>query len=101
MGMSRGSMKRRRSRGTRFARKFVKIIFNAMLPVANPLPEHTANKMRVLDTTNMEVVSFGKEWPYPDIDPSSKTCVTELERNEGLVTWLQPVGGGIQVNCPD
>lgn len=53
--------------------------------------------MRVLDTTNMEVVSFGKEWPYPDIDPSSKTCVSELERNEGLVTWLQPVGGSLQV----
>lgn len=56
--------------------------------------------MRVLDTSNMEVVYFGREWPYPDIDPSSKQCIGELERNEGLVTWLQPVGGGLEDQVP-
>lgn len=56
--------------------------------------------MRVLDTSHMEVVYFGREWPFPDIDPSSKQCICELERNEGLVTWLQPIGGGLEDQIP-
>lgn len=56
--------------------------------------------MRLLDASTMQVVAFGKEWPHPDIDPSSRGCIGELERNEGLVTWLQPVGGGVEDQIP-
>lgn len=56
--------------------------------------------MRVLDTSEMKVVSFGKEWPYPSLDPSSKDCIKELERNERLVTWLQPKGGTVEQQVP-
>lgn len=56
--------------------------------------------MRVLDTSQMEIVHHGKEWPYPNTDPSSKGCICELERNEGLVTWLQPISGKIEDQIP-
>lgn len=56
--------------------------------------------MRILDTSKLEVIYFGKEWPHPNIDPSSKMCITELERNEGLVTWLQPIGGQVEDQIP-
>lgn len=56
--------------------------------------------MRILDTSKLEVIYFGKEWPYPGTDPSSKACILELERNEGLVTWLQPIGGQVEDQIP-
>lgn len=48
----------------------------------------------------MSVVAFGREWPYPDVDPSSRGCIHELERNEGLVTWLQPRDGTVDDQIP-
>lgn len=56
--------------------------------------------MRVLDTSDMRVVAFGKEWPHPSLDPSSKECIKELERNERLVTWLQPRDGTVEQQIP-
>ena len=56
--------------------------------------------MRILDTSGMEIVFQGKPWAFPDIDPSSKSCITELERNESLVTWWQPLDGCVDDQVP-
>jgi hypothetical protein len=56
--------------------------------------------MRILDISAMDVVYHGREWPYPDVDPSSRSCIACLERNESLVTWLQPPGGMIEDQIP-
>jgi hypothetical protein len=56
--------------------------------------------MRVLDISGMGVVFHGREWPYPDVDPSSRCCISHLERNESLVTWLQPPGGQVEDQIP-
>lgn len=48
--------------------------------------------MKRIDTTNMLLVHYGREWPH-DTPPCSKAMVSRLERNERLVFWLQPVGG--------
>lgn len=56
--------------------------------------------MRVLDTTGMDVVFQGRPWAFPDVDPSSKACIAELERNEGLVTWFQPINGTVDDQVP-
>jgi hypothetical protein len=56
--------------------------------------------MRLLDTSSMSVVYHGREWPYPGVDPSSKGCIARLERNEALVTWLQPAGEEVEDQVP-
>lgn len=56
--------------------------------------------MRVLDTENMRVIHAGLQWPYPDIDPSTKDAMKHLERNEALVTWVQPIGGAVEDQIP-
>lgn len=47
------------------------------------------NATKVLDVSNMEIVLRGKEWRRAE-DPCAKHVIHLLERNEGLVTWLQP-----------
>lgn len=43
----------------------------------------------VLDVSNMEIILRGKQWDRVE-DPSHKNAIHLLERNEALVTWLQP-----------
>jgi hypothetical protein len=52
-----------------------------------------------LDVSNMDVVFRGKVWTHPE-DPSAKSMVHVLERNESLVTWLQPKGGSVEDQIP-
>eukprot|EP00961_Rhodomonas_salina_P207612 2802136-Rhodomonas_salina.1 len=56
--------------------------------------------MRLIDASNMKVVHAGLSWPYPDINPSSKDAMAKLERNEAVITWLQPLNGGIEDQVP-
>jgi len=56
--------------------------------------------MRVLDTAKMRIVHMGMQWPHSDIEPSSKAAIRFLERNEALVTWVQPIAGGIEDQIP-
>ncbi len=47
--------------------------------------------MRRIDTADMVLVHYGREWPH-STPPCSKAMVALLERNEPLVYWLQPTG---------
>jgi hypothetical protein len=52
-----------------------------------------------IDTSNMDVILRGKVWSHTE-DPSAKNAVHLLERNEALVTWLQPRGGSVEDQVP-
>lgn len=52
--------------------------------------------MRIIDTTEMQVVLCGDQWPL-ETDPCSKESIKALERNERIVSWLQPKGGRVEV----
>jgi hypothetical protein len=55
--------------------------------------------MRVIDPTNMEVVSVGLNWRH-SISPCSKQAIDLLERNTKVVTWLMPKGGQAAEQIP-
>ena len=50
--------------------------------------------MRVVDMATHHVIKCGVTWPYSST-PNCKQMITQLERNEALVTWLQPNSGGV------
>jgi len=56
--------------------------------------------MRILDMKGMMIVHSGCVWPYKNIDPSSKAAMGKLERNESVITWVQPVDGSIEDQLP-
>lgn len=55
--------------------------------------------MKRLDMSNVSVVYVGEDWRHGSL-PCSKDMMKHLERNERLVSWLQPVGGGVQDQVP-
>ena len=55
--------------------------------------------MKVLDVRNMVVLWSGVEWNH-DVSPCSQQAIALLERNEQLVTWLMPMGGGVKDQVP-
>lgn len=55
--------------------------------------------MRLIDPTHMRVVHCGQKWPHTT-DPCSRECVRFLERNESVISWLQPEGKGIEDQIP-
>ena len=52
-----------------------------------------------LDVSNMDIVFRGRAWSYPE-DPTSKSMIPLLERNESIVTWLQPKGWKVEDQIP-
>jgi hypothetical protein len=56
--------------------------------------------MRTLNTAEVRIVHMGRQWPYTDIDPSTKAAMKYLVRNESLVTWVQPIFGGVEDQFP-
>ena len=42
---------------------------------------------------------FGAPWPHA-ISPCCKLAIPLLERNERVVSWIRPVGGGVQDQIP-
>ena len=63
------------------------------------LCHHSPNLNKTLDVSKMDIVFRGKVWTLPE-DPSAKSVVHILERNEALVTWLQPKGGSVEDQIP-
>ena len=55
--------------------------------------------MRVIDDSNMEVVSLGLPWRHA-VSPCSRQAIGLLERNTKIVTWLMPHGGTPQDQIP-
>lgn len=51
--------------------------------------------MKRIDMGGMVLVHYGRQWPHA-IAPCSKGMMDRLEKNENLVYWLQPAGGGYQ-----
>lgn len=46
------------------------------------------------------VIKEGIQWPFPTATPNSKHMIPLLERNEALVTWLQPREGKVTDQFP-
>lgn len=55
--------------------------------------------MKLIDITKHNIIKCGVEWPYKST-PNCKNVITQLERNEALVSWLQPIGGKIDDQFP-
>jgi hypothetical protein len=54
---------------------------------------------KILDVSSMDIVYRGKAWNHQE-DPSAKSVGHLLERNESIVTWLQPRGGSVEDQVP-
>jgi hypothetical protein len=55
--------------------------------------------MKRLDMTGICVVYAGEDWRH-SLPPCSKEMMSHLERNEKLVSWLQPIKGTVQDQLP-
>ena len=69
------------------------------VPDHHSSPFSAASSCRVLDVSGMDIVYRGKPWHHYE-DPSAKSVGHLLERNESIVTWLQPRGGSVQDQIP-
>lgn len=48
--------------------------------------------MKVLDMRGMQVIYQGSDWPFDGKDPCTRDMLPFLERNESIISWVQPVG---------
>lgn len=55
--------------------------------------------MRAVDMSLHRVVKCGVEWPF-SATPNCKRMIIQLERNEALVTWIEPKNGGVADQIP-
>ena len=55
--------------------------------------------MRIVDMSLHHIVKTGVIWPY-SFQPNCKSMIGQLERNEALVSWLQPNSGDIADQFP-
>lgn len=53
----------------------------------------------MIDAAHMKIIHRGDMWPH-DTPPSSKTMAIHLEKNESIISWLQPVDGGVLEQIP-
>ena len=56
-------------------------------------------KMRVVDMDDVEMVHSGESWKHKQ-PPCSRQMLPFLERNEGLISWVQPKTGNVEVQFP-
>lgn len=55
--------------------------------------------MRMVDMDSVVLVHSGEAWPHRQ-PPCSRQMLQFLERNEGVVTWVQPKGGKVEDQYP-
>ena len=55
--------------------------------------------MRLVDLSRNNIIKAGIPWAFSG-SPNSKNMIGNLERNESLITWLQPLGGSISQQFP-
>jgi len=55
--------------------------------------------MKLVDMSGVRVVHSGEPWAHQQL-PCSRQMIPFLERNEGLVTWVQPRGGAVSDQFP-
>lgn len=55
--------------------------------------------MRAVDMNTVLLVHSGEAWPHEQ-SPCSRQMLQFLERNEGVVTWVQPKDGKVEDQYP-
>lgn len=55
--------------------------------------------MKIIDLSKNRLVRCGRPWPAGDLPPTKQLALS-LERNEALISWLQPRDGGLQDQFP-
>ena len=55
--------------------------------------------MKPVDMDTVDLIHSGEAWPHPH-PPCSRQMLQFLERNEGVVTWVQPKGGVVEDQYP-
>lgn len=55
--------------------------------------------MKEVDMESVDVIQSGGSWTFEQ-PPCSKGMIPYLERNESLVTWVQPKGGAYTDQFP-
>ncbi len=63
-----------------------------------PVPQ-TIEIMRVVDMDAVEMVHSGESWQHKQ-SPCSRQMLPYLERNEGLISWVQPKTGCVEDQFP-
>ena len=66
----------------------------------SPYSHAPAYTMRPVDMSSHVIIKPGLDWPFNTEVPNSKNMIPLLERNESLVTWLQPCKGEIKDQFP-
>jgi len=56
-------------------------------------------QMKRLDMNGICVIYAGEDWRH-GLPPCSKEMMRHLERNEKIVSWLQPVNGSVEDQIP-
>jgi hypothetical protein len=56
-------------------------------------------KMKRLDMSGICVIYAGEDWRH-GLPPCSKEMMRHLERNEKIVSWLQPLNGSVEDQIP-
>lgn len=65
------------------------VVTNNIQHMGPPANFSSPKQIKALDVSNMDIILRGKQWDSLE-DPCAKSVVHLLERNESLVTWLQP-----------
>ena len=55
--------------------------------------------MRLVDLSRNNIIKAGIPWAFSG-SPNSKNMIEHLERNESVITWMEPVGGSISQQFP-
>lgn len=56
--------------------------------------------MKIVDLQRHRIVKAGLQWPFSETAPNSKNMIPLLERNESLITWMQPMDGKLTDQFP-
>jgi hypothetical protein len=56
--------------------------------------------MKIVDMKRHKIIKMGLQWPYNNATPNSAKILPLLERNEALVSWMEPNDGTINDQFP-
>jgi hypothetical protein len=56
--------------------------------------------MKIVDMKRHKIIKMGLQWPFQNSTPNSAKILPLLERNEALVSWMEPNDGTINDQFP-
>lgn len=56
--------------------------------------------MKIVDMKRHKIIKMGLQWPYQNAIPNSAKILPLLERNEALISWMEPNDGNINDQFP-